>query len=200
MKGSSRLLLGTAICGIVGLSVINANATDIDVTATMTASAVVNVVNTSNIDFGGIDFAAGHIGTVELGPDSNAALGGGSVNLTLTGTPTAGQLDVTEAAGIIDITCDATAIIDDGAAGPLNLTTVVWDVSNAATYAGAANTCAGLGAGTVSINVGVTPNPSLFVGAELTIPNNALNGSSGSTPFDTATGTGDPITFRIVFQ
>jgi hypothetical protein len=27
-----------------------------------------------------------------------------------------------------------------------------------------------------------------------------LNGSSGSTPFDTSTGGGDPVTFRFVYQ
>lgn len=200
MLRSRKLLLTSAICGALALTfATSSEATDIDVTATMTASAAVTVVNNSNIDFGGIDFTAGHIGNVELGPDGNAALAG-ATNLTLTGSTTAGELAVTSSAGIIDVTCDATAIIDDATSNALTLTTIVWDLSNATNYAGAANTCAGLGAGAVSIDTGVTNNPTLYVGAELTIGNNDLTGSSGSTPFNTATGTGDPITFRLVFQ
>ena len=198
MIRSRKLLLAAALLGTATLGLAPAHATDIDVDATMTASAAVTVVKNADLDFAGIDFVAAHSGTVELGPDGNAALGGGSVNLTLTGTPTAAELAVTSAAGIIDITCDATGVIGDGTTD-LTMTTVVWDTS-ATTYAGASNTCAGLGAGTVSIDTGVTNNPTLFIGAELTIGANVLTGSSGAVPFDTSTGGGDPITFRLVFQ
>lgn len=197
MNRSSKLLMATAICGVIGFSAVKSNATDIDVDATMTASAAVSVAKTSDLDFGGIDFVTGHIGAVELGPDGNAALVG-ATNLTLTGTTTAAQLDITSSTGIIDFTCDATAIIDDGTQ-PLTLTEVKWDTT-AATYAAATNTCAGLGTSAVSIDTGASNNPSLFIGASLDIPTDDLNASSGSTAFDTSTGTGDPITFRMVFQ
>ena len=199
MKGSSKLLVAAGVCAAMGMSTFTANATDIDVTATLTASAAVAVANNANIDFGGVDFTAGHIGNIELGPDGNAALVG-PTNLTLTGATTAGELAITENSGMIDVTCDATAIIDDGNAGPLTLTTIVWDTDNTNNYGAAANTCMGLGAGVQTLNVTATPNPTIYVGAELTIGNDDLVGSTGSTPFNTATGTGDPITFRLVFQ
>ncbi len=198
MRMSQKFALLATIACFTGFGFYSAEATDIDLSATMTASAAVTVANASNIDFGGIDFTAAHSGTVELGPDGNAALGGGSTNLALTGTPAAGQLDVTSSSGTIEVTCDAAAVIGDGTQD-LAVTTIVWDTS-AATYAGATNTCGGLGVGAVAIDTGVSNDPSIFVGAELTVGGNELAASSGSTPFDTATGGGDPITFRFVFQ
>lgn len=200
MNRSQKLLLLASLSCALGFGVSQSvNATDIDVDATMTASVAVTVVKNSDIDFGGIDFVPVHNGTVELGPDGNAATGGGSNGLTLTGTPTAGELAVTGNGSVLEITCDATGVIGDGSTD-LNITTVVWDTSNAAAYGAAANTCAGLGLGVQTIDTGVTANPVIYVGAELTIGANALATSSGSTPFDTSTGGGDPITFRFVYQ
>lgn len=198
MKRSSRLLAAASLAGLIAFGTSNVYATDMDVDATMTASAAVTLTKQSDLDFGGIDFVAVHNGTVELGPDGNAALGGGPAGLTLTGTPAAAQIDVTSSAGIIDVTCETTGVIGDGTTN-LTMTTIKWDTS-AATYAAATNTCAGLGAGAVSIDTGTTNNPSLYIGAELTIGANVLNGSSGSTPFNTSTGGGNPVTFRFVFQ
>ncbi len=197
MKRSSKLLMATTVSGAVLLGAITAQATDIDVDATMTASAAVSVTKNADLDFGGIDFTAGHIGVVQVGPDGNAALSG-DTNLTLTGSTAAGDLSIASTSGIIDITCDATAIIDDGTT-PLSISEVKWDVSTA-TYGAAANTCAGLGTSAVSIDTSSSNNPTILVGAELTIGTDDLLTSSGSTAFDTSTGTGDPVTFRMVFQ
>jgi hypothetical protein len=198
MNGSRKLLFAAALFGTAIFGSTHVNATDMDIDATMTASAAVTVAKNADLDFGGIDFITAHLGTVELGPDGNAALGGGSTNLTLTGTPVAGEMAITSSAGVIEVTCDATATIGDGSTD-LTLTTVKWDTS-AATYGAATNTCGGLGAGAVTIDTAVSNDPTIYVGAELTIGNNALNGSSGSTAFDTSTGGGDPVTFRFVFQ
>ena len=199
MNGSRKLLLAAAIFGAAIFGSTGADATDIDLAATLTASAAVTVANNSDLDFAGVDFTAGaHSGTLELGPDGNVAAGGGSVNLTPTGTGAAGELAITSAAGVIDITCDQTAIIDDGTTA-LNITAVVWDTATAA-YGAASNTCSGLGNAAVSIDTGGTNNPTLYVGAEVTIGANVLDATSGSTALDTATGTGNPITFRLVYQ
>ena len=197
MKRSSKLLLAASVFGVLGLGVASVNATDIDLTATLTASAAVTVANNSNFDFGVFDYSAGHIGVYELGPDGNGTFTS-QTNLTATGTNTAGQLAVTSLSGTIDITCDATAIISDGTRA-LTLTEVKWDVT-AATYGAASNTCAGIGTSSVTIDTATTASPTLFVGAQLTIASNALNSSSGSVAYDTGTGSGSPITFRIVYQ
>lgn len=197
MKRSSKLLLAASAFGVLGLSVANVNATDVDITATLTASAAVTVANNSNFDFGVFDYASGHIGVYELGPDGNGAFTS-QTNLTATGTNTAGELAITSLTGTIDITCDATAIISDGTRA-LTITEVKWDTT-AATYGAATNTCAGIGSGSVTIDTAVSNSPTISVGAQLTVGNDALLSSSGSVAYDTATGTGDPITFRIVYQ
>ncbi len=200
MNRSRKLLLGAAICGASALSFMTAHATDIDVTATLTASAAVTVANNANMDFGGLDFANLHSGTLQLGPDGNAALTGDTA-LTVTGSAANGELAVTSSTGTIDVTCDATGTISDGAGGGADLTiaSVVWDVTQT-TFGAASNTCGGLGTGAVSLDTGASNDPTLYIGASLTITSNDLNGSSGSTAFNTANTGGDPITFRLVFQ
>lgn len=199
MYRSRKLLFAAALLGTATFGIAPAHATDIDVDATMTASAAVTVAKDADMDFGGIDFVTGHSGTIELGPDGNAALGGGSSNLTLTGTPAAGELSVTSSSGVLEITCDQTGIISDGAID-LSISAVVWDTSAAATYGGATNICAGLGTSPVVIDTGTVGDPTLYIGGELTIGSNVLDASSGSTPFNTTNTNGDPITFRFVFQ
>lgn len=198
MNRSHKLLLLASLSCAIGFGFNSANATDIDVTATMTASAAVTVANNANLDFGGIDFITAHSGTVELGPDGNAVLGGASANLTLTGATTAGELAVTSVSGTLEVSCDATAVIGDGSTN-LTITEVKWDTT-ATDYGSATNTCAGLGTTPVAIDTAVVTSPTIYVGAELTITSNQLNGSSGSTPFDTSTGGGNPVTFRFVYQ
>lgn len=198
MMTGRKLFLLAAVAAFAGFGINSVNATDIDVTATMTASGAVSVANNANIDFGGVDFVAVHSGVVELGTNGAAVLSG-DTGLTLTGSPTSGELAVSSTSGTILISCDATAVIGDGTRD-LNITGVKWDTVNTATYAAATNTCAGLGASAVSIDTAVTNNPTVFVGAELTIGSNALVGSSGGTAYDTSTGGGDPITFRLVFN
>lgn len=200
MNRSRKLLFASAIFGAAIFGSTDVNAAEVNVGATMSASATVTVTKNADIDFGGLDFDATHVGTVELGPDGNVALGGGSAGLALSGSPNAAEIAVTSVLGTIEITCETTGVIGDGAVD-LNITPVVWDVSSAATYATAANTCGGLGVGAVAIDTSVTNNPTAYIGGLLTIGNNVLNGATGgATPFNTTTGGGDPITFRFVYQ
>lgn len=199
MVKSQKILLLASIAAFAGFGISNSvKATDIDVTATMTASAAVSVTNNANIDFGGVDFVAVHSGAVQLGTNGVAVLSG-DTGLTLTGSPTSGELAVSSTSGTILVSCDATAVVGDGTRD-LTISGVKWDLANTATYAAATNTCAGLGTSAVSIDTSSVNNPTVYVGAELTIGSNALAGSSGSTPYDTSTGGGDPITFRLVFN
>ena len=164
---SRKLLLTSALCATVGFYSFNASATDVDVDATLTASAAVTLVKDSDMDFAGIDYAAGHTGTMELEPDSTVSFSVGPTNMTASGTPAAGQISITSAANTIDVTCDATGVISDGTRD-VNITEVKWDVS-ATTYALAANTCGGLGVGAVSLDTGASPNPVLYIGSQLDI-------------------------------
>lgn len=201
MKRSSKLILmGVGICAI-GLSSRTLNAADIDVGASVAVSAAVTATKNSDMAFGGLDFGANHIGLLELGP--NAAVGFNAappmVTLTTSGTPTAGQITVTSTAGTVDVTCETGGIVSDGTRA-INIQAVKWSLNNTHTYTTATNTCAGLGTGAVSINTATTNNPVLYIGGQLNITLNLLNGSSGATPYNTSTGTGNPVTFRIVYQ
>jgi len=202
MFRSSKLLLAAAVCGAIGFGAMQANATDVTIPATMTASGAVVIAGQTGLDFASLDFAAVHSGVFELGPDGNVGFSTGPVGLTPTGTPVAGQIQITDTTNTLDITCEATGVISDGVRD-VNITEVKWDAAAVApTYAAAANTCGGLGVGVISIDTSILANnnPVLNIGAQLTMAANILNGSSGSTAFDTATGNGDPIVFRIVVQ
>lgn len=200
MKRSSKLLVAGLALSVVGLGISDVKATDIDIDATMTASVAVSATKDSDLDFGALDFSAGHIGLLELGPNGVAAFNAAPpvTNLTASGIPTAGQITITSAGGNIDVTCDTGGVIDDGTR-QVNIQGVKWDVS-AATYTAAARTCGGLGVGAVTLDTTASPNPVIYVGAQLNITNDLLLGSGGSTPYDTSTGVGDPVTFRIVYQ
>ena len=174
-------------------------ATDIDLSATVVAAVAITLTPVTNLDFGAIDFTTGaHNGDVELGSDGSIALAGGAAGLVLSGTPSAGQFTIGSTANDVDISCDATAVVGDGTRN-LTLSVIKYDTT-AGTFAGTTNTCTGLGNVISTIDTGATPNPNIFVAANLNIPANALDGSLGGTPYDTATGGGDPVTFRVVFQ
>lgn len=200
MKKSSKLFVSALALGALGLGAYNAQATDVEIEGTMTASVTVAATKNSDFDFGALDFGVNHIGLLELGPDGAVAFNAAPpvVALTASGAPTAGEIAITSAAGNIDVTCETGGVLDDGTR-QLNIQAVKWDVS-AATYTAATNTCAGIGAGVVTLDTTATPNPTIFIGAQLDIPLNALNGSGGSTPYTTSTGVGDPVLFRIVYQ
>lgn len=198
MMKIKKLLLGTAVCGLIGLGAIPANAVDVDIDATLDVSSALTVASTTDIDFASIDFAATHSGVIEYGPDGTSAVTSGS-GLTPSGSPVAGQISITESAATLDISCDATAMISDGSVEVL-ISEIVWDTAAVApNYAGATNTCGGLGVGAVSIDTSILANndPVINIGAQITVDSNEL--ASGST-LDTSTGNGDPITFRIVVQ
>lgn len=200
MKRSSKLLVAGLTLSAVSFGIYDVYATDIDIEGTVSVSAAVTAAKASDLDFGALDFGAAQIGLLNVGPNSVGAFAAAPVvnNITASGNPTAGEISVTSAAGIIDVTCDTGGVVDDGTR-QLNIQGVKWDTTTA-TYTAAAHTCAGLGTSPVSINTTTSPNPVLYIGAQLNIPLNALNGSGGSTPYNTTTGLGDPVTFRIVYQ
>lgn len=201
MKRSSKLLVAGLALGAVGFGISNVYATDIEVDATVTASVAVTATKNSDLDFGALDFGAAHIGLLELGPNGVTAFNAAPpvANLTASGAPTAGEIAITSPAGLIDVTCETGGVVDDGTR-QLTIQAVKWAVSAAATYTAAPNTCAGLGTGPITLDTTATPNPTIYIGAQLNVPLNALTGSGGSTPYDTSTGIGDPVVFRIVYQ
>lgn len=201
MNKSRKLLLLTALSGALGLGLYanSSHATDIDVDASLVAGVAVSLTKNADMDFGGVDFVTGaHNGNLELGTDDAVVLSGGPTGLTLTGTPASGSVTINSATGTVDVSCEATGAVGDGTR-TMPLSSIKWDTA-ATTFALATNTCGGLGVGAVAVNTTATPNPILLIGAQLDVAANALDGSVGGTPYDTSTGGGDPVTFRVVFQ
>lgn len=199
MINTSRLLLSAAVCGIIGFGAIQANAADVDVGGTLSTSPSLNIAPPVDFDFASVDFAAIHSGAVTYGPDG-VADDSGATGINASGTPVPGQISITEGTETLDVSCDLTATLTDAGGVEITVSEIVWDIAAVApNYAAAANTCGGLGAGVVSIDTTVDTNPVINIGAELTFDSNELV-PSGSSTYDTSTGTGDPITFRIVVQ
>ena len=197
---SRKLLLLTALAGAVslGFHANQSNATDVDVDASLIAGVAVSLTKNADMDFGGVDFVTGaHNGDLQLGTDDAVLLAGGAAGLTLNGAPASGSVTVNSATGTVDVSCDATATVEDGTR-TLPISAVAWDTT-AVAFTLASNTCAGLGAGAVAVNTTATPNPVILIGAQIDIAANALDGSVGGTPYDTTTSA-DPVTFRVVFQ
>ena len=198
MKLKNKLILTAAVCAFGMVGSVSTHAVDFLVGGTLTASAAVNATKNADMDFASLDYSAGHVGVVELGPDANIQLTGGGSGLVSSGAPVAGEIAITDSTNMIDVSCETGGVLSDGTRA-ITLQNVKWDQSNAVDYTTAANTCAGL-ATVVTIDASVTNNPSIYIGAELDVTVNSLNGSSSGTAYDTATGTGDPVTFRVVIQ
>lgn len=198
MNGSRKLLLAATIVGVAVLGSVYAKAGDLDVGATLTATETVNVTLGSSLDFGTIEYTAGnHTGAIQLGPDGTVATTG--TNLTTSGSGTAGTITTTTSGSVLEITCETSGIVSD-ATTDLTITPVVWDIT-AATYAGASNTCGGLGVGAITIDTsGGGANPTLYIGGAIAVGAQALDPTAGNVALDTATGNGDPIAFRFVYQ
>jgi len=167
MVRTSRLLLSAAVCGIIGFGAIQAQAEDVDIEATLSASPALTIGTVTDMDFASLDFAATHSGTITYGPDGVAALT--ATGLTSSGSPVAGEIPITESLATLDITCDATATISDGSVD-LTIDQVVWDLAaNDYATAAAANTCAGLGGTPVAVDTTVNNDPTIYVGARLVV-------------------------------
>ncbi len=200
MRKSRKLLLSTALLGVIGIAsfTTTARAADVDVDATLVASEAITINKSADMDFAAVDYTDGaHSGSLVLAPNGTVVAGGGSAGLVPVGSPTAGQIDVTSSSGTIDVSCDATATLDDGTR-QLTMSEVKFDFTGG-TYL-AATACAGLNTTPGSIDTGANNDPSIFIGGTITIGANALDSSVGGTPYVTSAGLGTPVSFRVVYQ
>ncbi len=196
MFNSKKLLLTAVVGGLVGMTAISAQATDIDVDATLNTREAVSLTKNTDMDFGTIEYAAVHSGTLQLGSNGTPVLNA-PIGLTLDATgSTAGDITINHTAGTVEVTCEVGGTLDDGSANTITLQSVGFDVNTGAAFGAMANTCGGLGVGPVSVDTTALPNPQILIGGELD-----LNGSvivAGGPTYSTTTG-GDPVTFRVIF-
>lgn len=203
MKRNLKLALATVSALAVFAAVDQAQAIDQNIEASIVTRAALAVANVVDMDFGDVEFALAHTGTIRLPTNGTAELVG-ATGLTLGGTSNAGSFDVTgDGESFIDIYCETggTLADDDGNDDTLTLsaTEIAIDTGVAG---GAGNPCGGIAVGVdtpaTSVDLSSTANPTILIGGSLDVTADAID---GSYTYSTANATvGDPVTVRVVYQ
>jgi len=192
-----KLLLGFAVGLAVGLASTASYATDQDVDATIQTRAAITLVKNTDMDFGIVDYAAVHSGSIQLGTNGTPVLSG-ATGLTLSGgTPTAGDVDVSgDGASIIEISCETGGTLTDGGANTLTLSATEF-TTGAGGAPGTGTACAGLGTTPGTVDLSVTATPTILMGGTLDTTADAIDVSA---TYSTASAGGNPVTLRVVYQ
>ena len=197
MNKVNFLAFGVAM-GVLAFAASPSFAADVDVDASITTKAAVALTKNTDMNFGTVEYDVAHTGTIELGTDGNAGLAAGSTGMTLSGTPTAGDVDVSgDGASIVDISCETGGTLTDGGANTLTLSAVEISTAAGGAAAGAGTACAGLATAAASVDLAVTATPKILMGASIDV---TADGIDGSFDYDTANAGGDPVTLRVVYQ
>lgn len=198
MKTAKKLLLTTTMALALGSSISTANATELEINATAQGRAAIELTEAAIMSFGTIDYLAANSGTVTLGTNDVVAGGTGVTFDTTPLAPGAGEITVSgDGASDVDIACDATATMGDGAGNTLNIVDieVIAGADNTIGVAtGAAEAC--VDSTTTSETMDLATDDTILVGASLDLT---------AAPLDTdgvyATGTGGTtITLAVTYQ
>ncbi|PZP57483.1 MAG: hypothetical protein DI586_00160 [Micavibrio aeruginosavorus] len=197
MRTAKKLLLATALTVALG-GVNSAKATELEINATAQGRAAIELTEAAIMSFGTIDYLAANSGTVTLATNDAVAGGTGVTFDTTPLAPGAGEITVAgDGASDVDIACDATATMGDGAGNTLNIVgiEVIAGADNTIGVAtGAANAC--VDSTTTSETMDLATDDTILVGASLDLT---------ASPLDTdgvyATGTGGTtITLAVTYQ
>ena len=191
-----NLLLGTSLGFLALVSAVGtAQATDVDVDASITTRAAISLTKNTDMAFGNVDYAATHGGSIQLGTDGSVGLSG-ATGLTLSGgTTTAGDIDVSgDGASVVEISCETGGVLAETGGNTLTLSAVEY-TTGAGTTPGGATACAGLGTTPSTVDLSST----VLMGGTIDVTGNAIAASGTYTTTDTGNG-GDPVTLRVVYQ
>lgn len=183
---AKKLLLTTTMALTLGLISHTASATDVSIPATVTTRAAVSFGTPTAIDFGTIDYATTHTGSITV---STAGVGSfnSPVGVSQSGTPAAGSVSVTgDGVSVIQISCGTTGTLSDGT-NTLALTAVLVKFN-----ATADTTCAGLG--TTPDSRTLTGTDSIKIGGTL-----ALGTIASNNVYNTTKASGVPVTLRVIY-
>lgn len=185
-------ILGLAIVASLGLMTSAAFAADTDLDASIVTRQAITLTEVSNLDFGTVDYAAVHSGSVILGTNGIVSVTGSG--LTSKGSPTAGNIQFSgDGSSTVEIACENSAILSDGNGNALALSAVEFSTTGGQA-AGAGTPCGGLGIVSDTLDLAINPVATLLVGATLDANiNSAAN-------YTTAQAGGNPVTFRVVYQ
>lgn len=174
-------------------------ATDEVIDATIEARAAIAITPVTDMDFGIVDFAAVHSGTITLGTNGTAALAG-ATGLALSGATTAGVVTVTgDGASTVDISCETGGTLTDGVANNTLTLGATEIVIGAGAAFGGGTACAGLGTPSLTNDFGTTANPTIRMGASIDTTADDIDGTAVYAT-DGGGAADNPVTLRITYQ
>lgn len=187
------LLKYTAITAITLASMTSgAMAADIDVEASIDTQQAISLTNNADMVFGTVEYDAVHSGDIVLATGGTASLSG-ATGLVLSGTPNAGDVDIVgDGASVVEVSCETGATLTDGGANTLTI-----DVVTVAINGGGDVTCNGLGTSVGTVDLSVTANPTVLMGATI---DTTTDGIDVSASYSTANAGGDAVTLRVIYQ
>lgn len=197
MKLMTKILAAASLvaAGAAVTSEVHAASTDVDAQANLIQALTATTNN--NVDFGDVGFTAAAPGAgdqIDLGSDGSVTAGG---NLsTEGGTPAAGQVGLSGSGAAVDVTCSATATLEEVGGDSITMNSIEWELNGTAVFGSAGHTCTG-GAET---NIAVTGTDLLNIGGRLdgSTYSNASNYTTGV--HSTTVGSGSPINFTITYN
>ena len=195
MKYLNKKILGLAVVAAALPMSVMAASTTIDATATFRQAITLN--NETAMDFGQVDFSGTPAGgdTVTMSPDGSMVSAG---NFSGAATGTAGSVDIATGTDglIVDIRCDASAVLTDGAGASIQVTSI--SVAAGDDTATVSN-CAGTGSTAMSLTLdsGTANRNQVKLGG-------VLDGSTATSfvggSYSTANAGGDTIAVDIIYQ
>lgn len=193
MTKTTKLLAAAAAAATTLAGVVYAADQDVEADAEFRAALTTTLNN--DIDFssaGVIEFSGtpGIGDTVQLGTDGNIAYGGSAFSGPATGQ--VGDFSVNgDGASPVEISCTTTATLENGGQ------TVTMDSIETAFNTGAA-----FGGGYSCAGLGTTPDVQTLGGSDNILVGGQLVGNGAITDgvYSTTTGTGVPITVRVLYQ
>lgn len=195
---NKKLLYLSAVAAIaLPVSMATAASTNVDATAFFRAAITLTptAMDFSNIDYSAAPTVVGDF--VRLGTDSSINYGG-VFSAGASPVPAAGTVAVaTGTAGLtVDVSCDATAAMDDGAGNEITVNNIeVIDLANATTYGGG-HACVNPATVSMSYVLGSATDTFAFGGQ---IDGSTVSGTFSGGAYSTATG-GDDIQVDVVYQ
>ncbi len=198
MRTAKKLLLATTLSLSLGAFVASAYATELEINATAQGRAAIELTEATVMSFGTIDYLAANSGTVTLATNGTVAGGTGVTFDTTPLAPAAGVITVAgDGASDVDIACDATATMGDGAGNTLNIVDIEVIAGADATIgvaSGSAEAC--VDSTTTSETMDLATDDTILIGASLDLDAAALD-----TDGVYATGTGGTtITLAVTYQ
>lgn len=197
---SCNIFIRRPVIWLICLMIMPGRAISADTTidATVITRAALSVTANQHMNFGVIEFEPTHNGRLELGTDGSIAVDGSAVGLNISGgSPTPATVTLGgDGTSTVEISCMENGNLSNGSGQNITLFNVEMSIG-IGVPSGGATACGGLGNAVSTVDLSTTPSPTIFVGGQLNLDNDAITNSSS---YSTTLSGGVPITLRMVYQ